>query len=189
MNYAFITPSLQVNSSQVPNTKTKFITRDDPTLNVPGYYKLSSTKAQLIDSESNLITKPTNSKNKTQMGLKDHLDPFDYSLNVSNSNELSSDFETKFYYTGRDIGPGRGFGNLNISTDIRNGNPSRSLTKSYREQQEATQMFEFQYQYLTKDFQNPDHIIMPIPRGGVQTRKQPKPSKSTEPNPSLKFTY
>ena len=33
-------------------------------------------------------------------------------------------------------------------------------------------MFDYQFQYLDKNFQDPNHIVMSMPRGGVQTRKQ-----------------
>ena len=69
-------------------------------------------------------------------------------------------------------GPGRGFGNLNISNEIRNSNNSREDSKEYKEQRESMQIFDYQFQYLDKNFQDPSHIVMPIPRGGVTTRDQ-----------------
>jgi hypothetical protein len=68
--------------------------------------------------------------------------------------------------------PGRGFGNLNISNDIRNGDSSRSDTQEYREKRESQQIFDFQFSYLDRNFQDPRHIVMPIPRGGEPTRVQ-----------------
>jgi hypothetical protein len=77
-----------------------------------------------------------------------------------------------FYYTNKNIGAGRGFGNLEISNDIRQGDASRVDTKEYKEKRESEQIFEYQFQYLDKNYQDPTHIVMPIPRGGEITRKQ-----------------
>ena len=97
--------------------------------------------------------------------------PFDLNINTSNnpSNNLTND---KFYYTNKNIGAGRGFGNLEISNDIRHGDASRVDTKEYKEKRESDQIFEYQFQYLDKNYQDPAHIVMPIPRGGEITRKQ-----------------
>ena len=45
--------------------------------------------------------------------------------------------------------------------------------------QEKQQMFDFQFQYLDKNFQDPNHLVMPIPRGGESTRKQNQLSVNT----------
>jgi hypothetical protein len=97
--------------------------------------------------------------------------PFDLNINTSNNitNDITND---KFYYTNKNIGAGRGFGNLEISNEIRNGDASRIDTKEYKEKRESEQIFEYQFQYLDKNYQDPSHIVMPIPRGGEITRKQ-----------------
>ena len=91
------------------------------------------------------------------------------SLTDSAQNRSTDD---KFYYTNKNIGAGRGFGNLEISNDIRYGDASRVNTKEYKEKKESEQIFEYQFQYLDKNYQDPSHIVMPIPRGGEITRKQ-----------------
>jgi hypothetical protein len=47
----------------------------------------------------------------------------------------------KFYYTNKNIGAGRGFGNLEISNDIRHGDASRVDTKEYKEKRESFMTF------------------------------------------------
>jgi hypothetical protein len=145
------------------NYKEKFFTKNDPSKDVPGYYKMV-----------NPLCTPFNyniqSKDKTQIVLKNEFNPLDYTLNYKN--DMNPEQNIGFYYNNKDIGPGRGFGNLNTSYEIRNGNSSRNNTKEYRDTQEKQQLFDYQIQYLNKNFQDPKHIVMEIPRGGEQTRKQ-----------------
>ena len=88
---------------------------------------------------------------------------------------------------------------MNISNDIRNGDASRLDTKEFKEYKEAQQFFDYQFQYLDKNYQDPNHIVMPIPRGGESTRKQNQLSVNTMRNPNalendertktIKFNY
>ena len=92
------------------------------------------------------------------------------SLTIDNT--TTNHINDNFYYTNKNIGAGRGFGNLEVSNEIRYGDASRANTKEYKEEKESKQIFEYQFQYLDKNFQDPEHIVMPIPRGGEITRKQ-----------------
>jgi hypothetical protein len=171
MTYFYIKPFEESNKQNTNNfnKKEKFITNDNPTNN-PGYCSINKNKN--IQYENNLIAPRIQRKDKTQMILKDNFHPSDYKLNYKSNLNNPSLEKTGFYYNTKNIGPGRGFGNLNISNDIRSGNSSRNDTKEYREKQEKKQMFEYSFQYLERNFQNPEHIVMPMPRGGIQTRKQ-----------------
>jgi len=160
-------------------TKDKFFVRKDISQDVPGYHKMSQEKCQVIDNETNLLTPGIQTKDKTHIVLKKELDPSNYNINYENGLRKFQTQKTGFYYNNKDIGPGRGFGNLNISTEIRNGDASRNETKEYREKQEGHQMFDYQFQYLDRNLQDPNHIVMSIPRGGVQTRKQNQMSVNT----------
>jgi len=160
-------------------SKDKFFVRGDPSQDVPGYHKMNQEKCQVIDNESKLLTPGVQTKDKTQVVLKKDFNPSDYSLNWEDDLRKFKTEKTGFYYNNRDVGPGRGFGNLVISNEIRNGDASRNDTKEYREKQEGQQMFDYQFQYLDRNFQDPNHIVMPIPRGGVQTRKQNQLSVNT----------
>jgi len=159
--------------------KDKFFIRGDPSQDVPGYHKMSQEKCQVIDNETKLLNPGIQTKDKIQVVLKKEFNPSNYNLNYEDGLRKFQTQKTGFYYNNRDVGPGRGFGNLNISSDIRNGDASRNETKEYREKQEGQQMFDYQFQYLDKNFQDPTHIVMPIPRGGVQTRKQDQLSVNT----------
>ena len=127
-----------------------------------------------------------------------------FDLNDNTPTSLTIDNTTtnhtndNFYYTNKNIGAGRGFGNLEVSNEIRYGDASRANTKEYKEEKESKQIFEYQFQYLDKNFQDPEHIVMPIPRGGEITRKQNQLVINTmrdnttnydDTNKTIKFNY
>lgn len=152
--------------------KDKFFTRTDPSIDVPGFNKYLPKKENLIQNESNLIAPSLNSKDKTQLKLNDEFHPGNYDLSYSNNIRKFQNQKTGFYYGNRDVGAGRGFGNLNISNDIRYGDQGRKDSKEFKEIKESETLFDYQFQYLDRNFQDPNHIVMPIPRGGEMTRKQ-----------------
>ncbi len=170
-------------SNQKPNEKTnvknKFFTRLDPSKDVPGHNLLLASKASSIDAESALITPTINSKDKVQLKLKNEFNPSDYSLNYTDNLQNFPTQKTGFYYNNKDTGAGRGFGNLDVSNDIRSGDASRTDTKEFKEYRESQQLFEFQFQYLDRNVQDPNHLVMSIPRGGETTRKQNQLSVNT----------
>ena len=147
--------------------KDKFLINNNYSLTNNTSYDIKNT----IENENKLISSIIEDKEKSQIVLCNILDPDNYSLNYSNNKKDISD-TVNFYYNNKDKGPGRGFGNLNISNDIRNGDSSRLNTKILKKEQESTQLFDFQFSYLDKNFQDPHNIVMPIPRGGESTRTQ-----------------
>jgi hypothetical protein len=187
--YSFIDSSNKMPEIKKSLTKTKFITKDDPSQDVPGYYKMDHKKCDMVDYETKLLTPGVQTKDKVQVMLKKEFDPSNYDLNYEDGLRKFQNQKTGFDYNNRDTGPGRGFGNLNISTDIRNGGASRNNTKEYREVTEGQQMFDFQFQFLDKNFQDPSHIVMSIPRGGFQTRKQNQISVNTMRSMNSKDQY
>ena len=155
------------------NSKNKFITKDNPTEWTHGYWILPDTKQNVIDKETNLITPGISKREKIQMKLNDDFNPNDYNVQYKNSLLTENcNIRDDFYYTNKDIGAGRGFGNLEISNFIRNSATSRNDTKEFKEIKEGQQVFDYQFQYLDRNFQDPNHIVMSIPRGGETTRKQ-----------------
>ena len=68
-----------------------------------------------------------------------------------------------------------------------------------KQEKEAQQFFDFQFQYLDRNFQDPNHVVMTIPRGGESTRKQnqltvntmrnPNPLENDERTKTIKFKY
>jgi hypothetical protein len=152
------------------NKKIKFNYYNNPSENTPGHYLLRERKSQVIDDESKLLTPQITSKDKIQMKLNDDITPTNYNINYSDNLKIDSELDT--YFPTKFVGAGRGFGNLNVSTDIRNGDSSRKDTKDYKLSKEGEQLFDYQFQYLTRNIQDPNHLIMEIPRGGEMTRRQ-----------------
>jgi hypothetical protein len=106
-----------------------------------------------------------------------------------NENKLSDNLEDKskipnIRIDGVDIGAGRGFGNLKISNDIRNGEDSRSQNNKFKKIKEAEVIDRFEF--LDKDLQNPRNLILPFPRGGEITRKKPLNKKELD---DKKFSF
>ena len=58
----------------------------------------------------------------------------------NNKNKRNSEIYERLYYNPGDIGPGRGFGNLNVSNEIRQGEQTRTETKEFKQKKEAEQM-------------------------------------------------
>jgi len=94
-----------------------------------------------------------------------------------------------FYYNNSNIGPGKGFGNLDVSNHIYYSNSSRKDNKEFKENREGCQAFDYQFQYLDKNFQDPNHIVMPIPRGGVSTRDRTQLFTNINLEPKINFKY
>lgn len=155
------------------NIKNKFVTKNNPEEWSHGHWILTDKKQNVVDNETILLTPGITKREKVQMKLNDNFNPNDY--NVQYKNSLKTEHcnpRDDFYYTNKDVGAGRGFGNLEISNDIRNGDASRYDTKEFKEIKEGQQFFDYQFQYLDRNFQDPNHIVMPMPRGGETTRKQ-----------------
>lgn len=127
--------------------KQKFIEKES----LNDFWLSKEKSAQSLDIESKL--------KKSQIISKEKMD------------EVNPHYGTQ-YCNNKSMSAGRGFGNLNISNDIRYGGSSRMDTKEFKEKRESRQMLDFHFQYLDKDYQNPNNIVMPIPRGGDMTRKQ-----------------
>jgi hypothetical protein len=139
------------------NTKKKFVIRYD--LNSDNTHNLFQC-SDIVDMESQL-KKATLTKDKTPITNMNH---------NSNSNYGST------------FSAGRGFGNLNIANELR-GDSSRSDTKEYREYRETQDIASHKFSFLDRNFQDPFHIVMPIPRGGESTRKQNQLNVDTMRNP------
>ena len=162
------------------NTKNKFVTNTNPTESSHGYWILPDKKQNLVDNENILLIPGITKREKIQMKLNDNFNPNDYNVQYKNSLKTEQcNPRDDFYYTNKDVGAGRGFGNLEISNDIRNGDASRDDTKEFKEVKEGQQFFDYQFQYLDRNFQDPNHIVMQTPRGGETTRKQNQLSVNT----------
>ncbi len=169
------------------NKKIKFNYVCNPSENTPGHYLLREKKSQVIDDESLLLTPQISSKDKMQVELNNTIAPNNYNVNYSDN--LKNDSDLDIYFPTKFIGAGRGFGNLDVASDIRNGNASRKDFKEFKVTKESEQMFDYQFSYLTRNVQDPNHIVMPIPRGGESTRKQNQLPVNNMRHPKIIFDY
>ena len=128
----------------------------------------------IIENESNLImpldSNPTS--NKTFFEYQDlNTQSYNTPLKISEIN-IKKQFGN---YYGHHIGPGKGFGNLNISNDIRHGSSTRldNFENNINKEKVVNERFD----YIDKNYQNPNNLILPFARGGEVTRKSLKAEK------------
>lgn len=132
----------------------------------PGFWAYHN-KSDLIDNESDLKKPCVLNRQKTKMELTQSLHPNNYEIPVSNV--LKSKNQGKMYLPAYDTSPGRGFGNLNVSNTIRLGDNTRLETRNNKANKEG-EIIE-RWAFIDNRFQNPNHVVMPMIRGGESTRK------------------
>jgi hypothetical protein len=132
----------------------------------PGFWQYEE-KSNIIEQETNLITPNIGTRQKTQIELPKHIHPNNYSIPIEN--KLQKELNEKIYFSGYDTGPGKGFGNLSVSNDIRIGNFTRLETKDFKVNKESELIN--RWEYIDNRFNNPNNVVMDIPRGGESTRK------------------
>jgi len=150
------------------NSKARFVNDEKKNFfcETPGYWQFEK-KWDVIDAESNLITPGVGTRAKTQVAMVEELHPNNYAIPVGNTVATATD--EPYYYPGYYTGPGQGFGNLNVSNEIRFGDFSRSETKNFKATKES-EVLE-RWEYIDERYATPDHLIMDIPRGGDSTRR------------------
>ena len=124
-----------------------------------------------VTNESYLLMPEINSKKKTNIKLADKIHPKDFNISLKSEKE-EKEKNNKLFTYGNNFGPGRGFGNPNISNDIRNGQSTRLDNNDFFKNQES--ILNERTDYITRNYQNPNNLILPFPRGGELTRKSIK---------------
>jgi hypothetical protein len=137
----------------------------------PGFWQYEE-KSNIIEQETNLITPNIGTRQKTQIELPKNIHPNNYSISIEN--KLQNELNEKVYFSGYDTGPGKGFGNLSVSNDIRIGNFTRLETKDFKIDKESELIN--RWEYIDDRFKNPNNLVMEIPRGGESTRKNSQQS-------------
>jgi hypothetical protein len=150
------------------NKKEKFVNEQKKNFycDTPGFWEYEK-KWDVVDAESNLISPGVGTRAKTKVEMVENLHPNNYAIPVGN--KVATKESEAFYFPGYDTGPGRGFGNLNISNSIRVGDYTRTETKNFKATKES-EMIE-RWEFIDDRFANPNHLVMEIPRGGNSTRK------------------
>jgi hypothetical protein len=175
------------------NEKIKYIT--NPNKLISTSTNSSSYVGNPVDIESYLRNSETSIKNKTSIQLNSDLSPNNFSVlysnklrknnrNKNNKNNKNNNFTLTEPYKG----PGRGGGNITISDDIRFGVDTRRYNEEYRNINEST--ITDRFQIIDSDIQDPKNVVLPFPRGGVQTRDNKKlVNNSSEKDDRFKFQY
>jgi len=138
-----------------------------------------------VDDESFLLLPRMNSKHKTKVELKDTMHPTDYDIDLKSNNIQKTPQSTTYY--GDHYGPGKGFGNIDKINDIRNGNFTRLENEDFFKDRESS--INDRRHILFKDYQNPQNIILPFPRGGEITRKSFNSGKDESKIEDFTFKY
>jgi len=148
--------------------KVRFVDTENKNFycDTPGYWQFER-KWNVIDNESNLLTPGVGTKTKAKIEMTQYLHPNNYEIPVANVVQRKEDNTT--YFPGYDTGPGRGFGNLNVSNNIRTGDFTRTETKVYKAEKES-EMLE-RWEFIDDRFTKPQNLVMEMPRGGDTTRK------------------
>lgn len=168
------------------NKKLKFANLDTIDRNKPEL--IMKQKSEYIQHENFLIFPKDEKAKKTETIMRSEVRPDDYNIPIENkSNNLQDAAKLPVIrIDGIDTGAGRGFGNLNISNNIRNGEDSRAQNNKFKKIKEAEVIDRFEF--LDKDIQNPHNLILPFPRGGEITRKKPIIKKELD-NKKFSFNY
>ena len=148
--------------------KVRFVDTENKNFycDTPGYWQFER-KWNVIDNESNLLTPGVGTKTKAKIEMTQYLHPNNYEIPVANVVQRKEDNTT--YFPGYDTGPGRGFGNLNVSNNIRTGDFTRTETKVFKAEKES-EMLE-RWEFIDDRFAKPQNLVMEMPRGGETTRK------------------
>ena len=149
-------------------------------LHTPNFKKQEKT----VD-ESFLLFPGVNSKKKTQVQLKSKIHPTDFSVPLKSENIKQTKHMDVYY--GNHYGPGRGFGNMDTNNNIRDGQSTRLSNDQFFKVQES--QINNRRDIITKNYQNPNNLILPFPRGGELTRKSTLFEKIEDEECKFEFKY
>jgi hypothetical protein len=142
--------------------KQKFTnnTNKEMLTNTPGFWQSANPN---INSNYTTISKSNlNSKSKSQIVMTNELHPNNYDLSITNIGESNNKItDMSLYTSGYMTGPGRGFGNLNVSNSLRYGDMGRDLEMN-TEQTTSNRLYDNPL--------NTYNVVIPIQRGGESTR-------------------
>lgn len=143
-------------------------------------------RRDIIEEESFLLLPRINSKKKTKVELKDKMHPNNYEIDLKAENIKKTKHSTGVFY-GNHYGPGKGFGNVDINNQIRNGQFTRLTNDTFFKNQES--QINERHDIITKDYQKPENIILPFARGGEATRKSTNYSNKKTVKEKFEFIY
>jgi hypothetical protein len=138
--------------------KTKFIDTTNIEYNKQPFYEINPN----YSSQINLLKQNYNNKDKMNLTLNNNLNPNDYNLNYYNSNNVVP--LDNYFQPLLNLEPGRGFGNLNINNEIRNGKSSRSDIEDFKINRESDVTNRFNI--IDTKYLNSYNTTIPFPVSG-----------------------
>ena len=170
--------------SRKPNKdkKNKFIDFSEKNLmgNLPGIWINNNSNNVDIENDLRLLNE-TEKKDKKVTPISDTGNIQAAETN-SNFHFLNSNNESQDSFK---------FGNLDVSNDIRHGTNTRLDNNKFRRNKEK--IVDNRFDFLDRNFQNPNNIVLPFARGGENTRVkktdiEDKPTKLVK-KENIKFNY
>lgn len=98
-----------------------------------------------------------------------------YKLIKKNNYNKADSYNNKIPY----LGYKRNNRNIDIETDIQQGLPSRLFTQKAKTHGYINP-HEHYFDYISPDIQDPEHVVLPFPRGGFNTRLQNKQNNNNQ---------
>lgn len=170
--------------NQKKDKKNKFIDLSEKNLmgNLPGIW--IDNKKSNIDTENFLrLLNENEKKSKKVTPISD------------TGNIQAAENNSHFHFLGDDLKKDdekTNFGNLDISNDIRHGTNTRLDNNQFRRNKEKN--VDTRFDFLDRNFQNPNNIVLPFARGGENTRVKKTEldefkHKELVKNEDIKFEY
>lgn len=131
-----------------------------------------SSNANFQNSDVDVETKLRNSKVTNKLKQTTELDEDDvnkgkdYRNFTLKSEKLRETINYGDYVNNGYKGNGRGFGDVNISQDLRYGKSSREDKKTAR----SHDLKDLKFDNIVRSFNDEDNVVLPFPRGGIDTR-------------------
>ena len=143
-------------------------------INVRGKLPQGSNNFQNSDIEINTKLRNSESTNKLKQITKLDTDKDNKGKDYRNfslkSEKMRETLNHGDYVNNGYKGNGRGFGDVNISQDLRYGKNSRDEKKTAR----SHDLKDLKFNNLMINFSDEDNVVLPFPRGGIDTRNLEK---------------
>jgi len=143
-------------------------------INVRGKLPQGSNNFQNSDIEINTKLRNSESTNKMKQITKLDIDKDNKGKDYRNfslkSEKVRETLNHGDYVNNGYKGNGRGFGDVNISQDLRYGKNSRDEKKTAR----SHDLKDLKFNNLMINFSDEDNVVLPFPRGGIDTRNLEK---------------
>lgn len=143
-------------------------------INVRGKLPQGSNNFQNSDIEINTKLRNSESTNKMKQITKLDTDKDNKGKDYRNfslkSEKARETLNHGDYVNNGYKGNGRGFGDVNISQDLRYGKNSRDEKKTAR----SHDLKDLKFNNLMINFSDEDNVVLPFPRGGIDTRNLEK---------------